>query len=162
MTSAHQLLVSWANLALCRVKPGSPAHFCFTQACAVLHPAARQLPIRNNSVFFMKWFCSANKGSLGQLNLCLRVPDQLGATQRCDFIDAYGTASLEPVCVCKQEPVPVGGAVPIFPKLIGSKCVYPIDSKFSFPAFILGKIHNSSLHGGLFYPSVRCVHPGAA
>lgn len=46
----------------------------------------------------MKWFCSANKGLLAQLNLCLCVPDQFWWMQRCDFIDACGIAF--PLCIC--------------------------------------------------------------
>ena len=48
----------------------------------------------------MKWFRYANKGSLGQLNLCLCVCNQCRGIKRCDFIDAGGTALLLYVCVC--------------------------------------------------------------
>lgn len=39
--------------------------------------------------FLIKWFRSANKGSLGQLNLC--VCNQWRGIKRCDFIDVCGT-----------------------------------------------------------------------
>lgn len=73
---------------------------------AIPKPPEHISQLQNNSPFgillpfFMKWFRSANKGSLGQLNLCLCVRNQCRGIKRCDFIDAGGTALLSYACAC--------------------------------------------------------------
>lgn len=93
--------------------------------------------------FFMKWFRSANKGSLGQLNLCRCVPEQFRGIQRCDFSECVSIACVFlGVSLVKQEPIPAEETIPIFPKLIGSICVCLIDKGFNF--YILSRKYDNN------------------
>lgn len=80
---------SYRGLLLISALPKPPEHFIQWQENS---PFGILLP------FFMKWFCSVNKGSLGQLNLCLCAWSVQGGKDMCLYWCLWHYIYI--VCVC--------------------------------------------------------------